>query len=51
MTSSVLSGITHAFSTRKGGVSVTPWDSLNLGLNLGDDPAAILEQAKAAILA
>jgi YfiH family protein len=43
MTSSVLSGITHAFSTRKGGVSVPPWDSLNLGLNLGDDPDAILE--------
>lgn len=43
LTSPLFSGVTHAFSTRKGGVSVAPWDALNLGLNLGDDPAAILE--------
>ena len=43
LTSSLLSGATHAFSTRKGGVSTSPWDTLNLGLDLGDDPAAVLE--------
>ena len=43
LTSPLLSGVTHAFSTRKGGVSVPPWNSLNLGLDLGDDPAAVRE--------
>lgn len=43
LTSSLLCDVTHAFSTRKGGISVPPWDSLNLGLDRGDDPAAVLE--------
>lgn len=43
LSSPLLSGITHAFSTRKGGVSAAPWDSLNLGLDRGDAPAAVLE--------
>ena len=43
LTSPLLSGVTHAFSTRQGGVSVPPWDTLNLGLDLGDDPAAVRE--------
>ena len=30
------SGIRHGFSTRKGGVSPAPWDSLNLGISRGD---------------
>jgi len=30
-------------STRRGGVSVAPWDSLNLGIAVGDDPAAVAE--------
>lgn len=29
-------GLRHAFSTRIGGVSPAPWDSLNLGLDTGD---------------
>ena len=29
-TSTVLSGVRHGFSTRIGGVSPAPWDSLNL---------------------
>ena len=29
--------LTHAFSTRQGGVSKAPWDSLNLGVGRGDD--------------
>ena len=43
MTSPLLSGVRHAFSTRKGGVSVPPWDSLNLGPSRGDDPDAVAE--------
>jgi hypothetical protein len=31
-------GARHGFSTRLGGVSPAPWDSLNLGANRGDDP-------------
>ncbi|MEJ1960457.1 MAG: peptidoglycan editing factor PgeF [Gammaproteobacteria bacterium] len=30
-------------TTRLGGVSVAPWDSLNLGVHVGDSPAAVLE--------
>jgi len=38
-----LPSITHGFSTRLGGVSQPPFDSLNLGISRGDDPAAVLE--------
>jgi len=30
-------------STRAGGVSAAPWDSLNVGTAVGDDPAAVAE--------
>ena len=43
LTSPLLSGVRHAFSTRRGGVSIPPWDSLNLGPSRGDDPAAVAE--------
>ena len=33
-------GVGHGFSTRCGGASLAPWDSLNLSLRVGDDPAA-----------
>lgn len=33
--------ITQGFTTRKGGVSVTPYDSLNLGAHVGDDSAQV----------
>ena len=36
LTSSLLSGIPHGFSTRRGGVSPAPWDSLNLRPGCGD---------------
>ncbi len=36
-------GVRHGFSTRQGGVSPAPWDSLNLGANRGDDPANLRE--------
>lgn len=32
-----------AVGTRRGGVSPAPYDSLNLGLNSGDDPACVAE--------
>ncbi len=35
------SGAAHGFSTRLGGLSPAPWDSLNLGANRGDDPANV----------
>lgn len=43
LTSPLLSEVTHGFSTRPGGISVAPWDSLNLGLGRGDSDAAVLE--------
>src|SRR5689334_15946594 len=36
-------GVRATVSTRRGGVSVAPWDSLNIGVHVGDDPAAVLE--------
>ena len=43
LTSPLLSRVRHGFSTRQGGVSAAPWDSLNLGVGRGDDPAAVAE--------
>jgi polyphenol oxidase len=34
-------GVFAAFSRRQGGVSAAPYESLNLGLGVGDDPAAV----------
>ena len=42
-TSQVLGGVTHAFSTRAGGVSRPPFDSLNLGSSKQDDKNDILQ--------
>jgi YfiH family protein len=39
-------GIEVGFSTRVGGVSQAPYDSLNLGLHVGDDPNAVLDNRK-----
>ncbi len=36
-------GTAHGFSTRLGGVSPAPWDSLNLGANRGDAPDNVRE--------
>jgi len=41
-----LDGIVHAVSTRHGGVSRGPFASLNLGLHVGDDPRAVLENRR-----
>jgi len=40
------SGILHAFSTRKGGVSKPPFATLNLGQGVGDSPAAVEENRR-----
>jgi YfiH family protein len=34
-------GVQALSTTRPGGVSVPPWDSLNLGAHVGDEPAAV----------
>ena len=43
LTSPLLSGVRHGFSTRQGGVSAPPWDSLNLGVGRGDDLSHVRE--------
>ncbi|AJY76378.1 peptidoglycan editing factor PgeF [Paenibacillus beijingensis] len=35
-------GLTAGFTGRNGGESGDPWQSLNLGLHVGDDPAAVV---------
>lgn len=45
LTSSLIP-VPHGFSTRKGGVSKPPYDSLDLGPNRGDDPEAVLENSR-----
>ena len=48
-TSTVLSGVRHGFSTRTGGVSPAPWDSLNLGVGRGDDMDRVRENYAASV--
>jgi YfiH family protein len=43
LTSALLRAFPHGFSTRQGGVSPAPWDSLNLGGAVGDEPARVAE--------
>lgn len=40
---SVFSRVISGATTRAGGMSHPPWESLNLGLHTGDDPAAVEE--------
>jgi YfiH family protein len=39
-------GVQTLTTTRDGGVSIAPWDSLNLGDHVGDDPAAVAENRR-----
>lgn len=39
-------GILHAAITRRGGASPQPWDSLNLGGTVGDDPQRVAENRR-----
>lgn len=43
LTSPLLEGARHGFSTRRGGVSPAPWDTLNLGPGRGDAPENVRE--------
>ena len=43
LTSPLLEGLRHGFSTRRGGVSPAPWDTLNLGPGRGDAPENVRE--------
>ena len=36
-------GVGSVMTTRRGGVSIAPWDSLNVGVHVGDSPIAVLE--------
>ena len=39
-------GVRAAFTLRGGGVSASPYDSLNVGAHVGDDPAAVAENRR-----
>lgn len=39
-------GTVHAFFSRRGGVSPSPWDSLNLGSTVGDSRENVIENRK-----
>ncbi|MDZ4698106.1 MAG: laccase domain-containing protein, partial [Rhodothermales bacterium] len=41
-----IAGVVAGFSTRLGGVSVSPFDSLNLGLSTNDTREAVLENRR-----
>ena len=43
LTADTLDGVCHGFSTRPGGVSPAPWDSLNLAVGRGDDLERVRE--------
>jgi YfiH family protein len=43
-----LDGVVHGVTTRAGGVSTGPFASLNLGLHVGDEPEAVLENRRRA---
>ena len=43
LSSALLNETAHGFSTRQGGVSPPPWDSLNLGIGRGDAEANLQE--------
>lgn len=48
---SALGVVSHAFTTRLGGVSVGPFATLNMGYHVGDDPACVEENRKRALRA
>jgi hypothetical protein len=43
LSSALLAAFPHGFTTRQGGISRVPWDSLNLSGSTGDDPATVEE--------
>lgn len=51
MLTSPLLEVPHGFTTRQGGVSPAPYDSLNLGLSTADSPAHVLENRRRVLAA
>ena len=49
--SALLGAFPHGFSTREGGVSAPPFDSLNLGRSLGDEPRHVEENWRRVVAA
>jgi len=43
LASALLAAFPHGFTTRAGGASEPPWDSLNLGTGVGDAPGEVAE--------
>jgi len=43
LASALLAAFPHGFTTRAGGASEPPWDSLNLGAGVGDAPGEVAE--------
>jgi polyphenol oxidase len=41
-----LPGMTHFVTTRRGGTSLPPYDSLNLGMHTADDPLHVMENRR-----
>lgn len=39
-------GVRAAFTLRSGGASAPPWDSLNVGVHVGDDPLAVMSNRR-----
>jgi polyphenol oxidase len=39
-------GVSHFISGRSGGVSASPYNTLNLGYHVGDDPQGVLENRR-----
>jgi len=50
-TISWLPRVVQGFTTRGGGVSFDPFDSLNMSVNVGDDPASVAENRRRAVAA
>jgi polyphenol oxidase len=46
-----INGITHGFTSRRGGVSVGPFSSLNLGAGVNDNPDAVRDNRQRALKA
>jgi polyphenol oxidase len=44
-------GLIHAIFTRRGGISPKPWNALNLGGTVGDDPKRVIENRRLALSA
>ncbi len=44
-------GFPHGIFTRQGGLSPAPWDSLNAGLKVGDEPRRVAENTRRALSA